>query len=447
MPITIAALGPLAQAVLPPPSGVAPQLGQQQIDIVVADTPNEALDAACPTVVLSTNLPLAVPAVDPQRHNPIGWRRHFKDRVAALGPLGLLPSGARAERLAKSTDIELIRHCHHVEDIGPFHANAIDRAGALVSLVATGALIHIVDNDPKLEELLGDELYGLLTTDIRGANLVNRELHSIRTRRIALRDHSEDGRTRQICRAAMVTPPEVPSVSVLLSTNRPKFVPWAVGNVAKQNYPRLELILALHGDDFHEEAINRSIAQLKCAVQVIRMSSQHPFPAVLNAASHAASGTLLTKMDDDDLYDADHIWDLVLAREYSGAHLLGKGAEIVYLQRSDQTVDRHSSQAEQYSANIAGGTLLIARDDLETIGGWGGAPPNVDKTLIDDVVQHGGVVYRTHGRGYVLIRHGQRHSWNAADQYFLDRAVSVHSGWHGSLGGFDVPAPSQIQTS
>ena len=447
VPVTVAALGPLAQTVLPEASGVVNGLPGQEVDVVLADTRNEAQGIPFPAVVLSENIPLAVPAVNPHKHNPIGWPPRFKEHVAALGPLDRLPTGAHADLVAKKTDFELIRHCHHLEDIGAFHGNAIDRAGTLVGLAATGVPIHIVDDDAKLNELLGDELYGLFKTDIRGASPLTRELHSIRTRRIALRDHSSDGRIRQVCKVASVDLPRLPSVSVLLATNRPKFIGWALENVAKQSYPQLQLILALHGEHFDDEAVNRAAAQLTCPFEVTRVSSQDPFSVVLNVASQAASGTILTKMDDDDLYDADHVWDLVLAREYSRAHLVGKGAQVIYLQGSDQTLERGSTQTERYSSNVAGGTLMIARDDLASIGGWRSTPPNVDRTLIGSVVRDGGAVYRTHGRGYILIRHGGQHAWNPGDQYLLDAAKSVHSGWRSSLGGFDVPAPDFIHTT
>ncbi|MCY3837766.1 MAG: glycosyltransferase family A protein [Gammaproteobacteria bacterium] len=231
--------------------------------------------------------------------------------------------------------------------------------------------------------------------------------------------------------------PAVPCVSIILATNRPRFLKWAVINVQRQNYPRLELILALHGDDFDRPAVEHAITPLACPVEIIQISEEHGFPVVLNAATAAANGELVTKMDDDDLYDEHHVWDLVLAHQYSRGHLIGKGAEIVYLQRRNQTIERYR-QAETYSRSVAGGTLLIARDHIDVIGGWQGVPPNVDSTLIDNVIRSGGLVYRTHGNGYVLIRHGQRHSWNADDDYFLDGAGTVHNTWRPDLAGIEA---------
>ena len=302
-------------------------------------------------------------------------------------------------------------------------------------MAAAGAVIHVADKDPELESLLGSEFYGLVATDIQGADISKRELHSVRTRRIALRDHTLNSRVRQICATVCKSPPQPPSVSILLATNRPKFLNQAVANVAKQNYPRLQLILALHRDEFDKLAVERAVANLTCDVEIVSVPASHPFPAVLNAATAAADGEVLTKMDDDDIYDTDHVWDLMLAQEYSGAHLIGKGVETIYLVRRDQTLERDRTDAETYSRGIAGGTLLMSRADLEGVGGWRGVP-HVDKILIDDVVGHGGTTYRTHGRGYVLIRHGDRHTWNVADQHFVDNAVAVYRGWCASLTGF-----------
>ena len=439
-PKKVAAIGPCARAVLRA-SGVHTLSDRSNIDVVVADSPAEAEGALQPMVVLSANPPLAVPAFDPRVHNPVGWRRRVENRVATLGPLDQLPRGSAAHHILNEKNLHLIRHCHHVEDVATYHSNETERAGTLVRLAAMGTPIHVADDDPRLKTLMGRELFNLLRTDIGDASATTRELHSIRMRRIALRDHSINRRLRQICAMALTDPPVLPTVSILLATNRPKFLEWAISNVQRQNYPRLELILALHGDHFDHDIVGDAIAPLSYPVEVLRIGGEQLFPVVLNAATSAASGELVTKMDDDDLYDEHHVWDLVLAHEYSGAHLVGKGAEIVYVQRRNQTIERYRNQAESYSRSIAGGTLLIARDHLEAIGGWQGVPPKVDWTLIDNVIRSAGLVYKTHGTGYVLIRHGQRHSWNADDCYFLDGATAIHNAWRPELADIAAPAP------
>ena len=98
---------------------------------------------------------------------------------------------------------------------------------------------------------------------------------------------------------------------------------------------------------------------------------------------------LLAKMDDDDLYGPEHLWDVALAREYSGAALVGKFPATVYPTRGDRTVRRRRVPGETWSSAITGGTMLIGRADLERAGGWRRAARHVDAALVEDVRRGG----------------------------------------------------------
>ena len=442
----IAVRGEQARAVfaaaghLPCPPDIPP-------DVVLADSAAEAANAIAPTVVLKQFLPLMVPAFDPARCNPIGWLRHAGNRVAALGPLRLLPAGVTAHRALAPTARRALRFIHHVEDVQAFHADPVERAGVLVRLAAMGVPVCLADGGPGLEPLLGSELHALMNADMRNADAGARERLSVGMRRAALRDHSLRSRARQVCTAAPgTTPPELPCVTVLLATRRPQFLQRALANVAAQDYPRLELVLALHGDGFARAAVRRAVASLSCPVNTIRRDGDRPLGDVLNAAATVGVGDLLTKMDDDDLYAAHHIWDLVLARQYSGAQLVAKAVETVYLTRTNTTVQQFLGGAETYRwPHLAGGAMMIARGDLERVGGWRPVRCGEDLALIADVRRTGGAVYRTHGVGYVLVRHTGEHTWDVEEADFSAGADAVHRGWHPALAGFeDGPAPPGV---
>ena len=380
----------------------------------------------------------SVPAFDLRAYNPVGWQRDIGSEVAALGPVEWLPSGVEAHRVIHRRNLGRLRRIHHLEDVPAFHADAVAHAGELVRLAAAGVVVHLADGAQRLQPLLGDDLYRLMTTDVRGIDANARELLSIGMRRAALRDHSSWGRTRQIGTE------ELPLVSILLATKRPGFLPYALNSVARQTYPRLELVLVQHGEGFAE--LERRVAELPHPVKVLQMPASEPLGGVLNAATEASSGTLLTKMDDDDVYGLDHLWDLVLAREYSGAHLVGKFHEFVYLARTDQTVYRFNGGNERYvTAGLAGGTLLISRQDLARAGGWRRVPRHVDEALWQDVVKAGGRFYRTHGTGFMLVRHGDHHTWDMSDDHFLAPADKVSAGCNPALAGIEdlnLPHPA-----
>ena len=184
----------------------------------------------------------------------------------------------------------------------------------------------------------------------------------------------------------------------------------------------------------------RRAAALPFPARVARTDACAPLGVVLNAATAAARGTLLAKMDDDDIYGPEHIWDLVLARAYSGANLVGKGMEFVYLAGPRLTVHRDAGGGEEYRAGtVSGGALLISRRDLARAGGWRAAARGVDRALVADTIGSGGLVYRTHGAGYVAVRRARGHTWEVDDGYFLSSADSVFRGWSPAPAGLDAP--------
>ncbi len=431
----IAALGPRSRAAFAASTRVVHEPGAAGADAVLADTAAAAAAAGAPAAVLIANPALAVPAFDPALDNPVGWVREVEHRVAALGPPRLLPEGVSAHVPVRADDRGALRHCHHLEDTAAFHAGAVERAGTLARLAARGVPVHLADGDPALEALLGAELHALMRAGIAGAGAAARESASVAMRRAALRTHSLRARARQVCEAAGAHPPEPALVSVLLATRRPPLLAWAVANVARQRYPRVELVLALHGGGFEAAALERALAACPHPARVLRVGADLPLGAVLNAASAEAAGPLLAKMDDDDAYGPEHLWDLVLAHEYSGAALVGKFPATVYLARLDRTVRRRAVASEAWSHSIAGGTMLLARGDLHRAGGWREAPRHVDRALVEDVARGGGAVYRTHDAGYLLVRHGGGHTWKRDDRDFLAGAEAVYAGWRPDLAG------------
>jgi len=389
--------------------------------------------------------PISV-AFDLRTWNPVQWRREASAQVAAAGPAELLPSGTRVDRTVAWHDLRAVRRMHHVVDVAGFHANTSARVAALVRMAASGTLVYLADGGPGVKERLGAELHELMTDSPEGLDRAERELRSIRDRRTALIHHSTWVQARHPHPAALSGVPQkkLPLVSILLAAMRRHCLPSAFDAVSRQSYPRLELILSVPpaiASDAEERA-----GRLPCPVRVRVTTEGEPLGSVLSAATALATGPLLTKMDDDDAYDSDHIWDLVLARQYSGAQLVGKAHEYVYLAGCDRTITRQSGFGEDFRAyTLAGGTLMISRRHLDEAGGWRPIPAGVDQELVTSVLCAGGSVYRTHGSGFVLVRHGVGHTWKFAENAFLAEADRILPGWCPDAAGIrrsEVPAPA-----
>jgi hypothetical protein len=240
---------------------------------------------------------------------------------------------------------------------------------------------------------------------------------SVRERRHALRQHGPS--------AALDA---WPSVSVILATHRPDHLEHAFRQVAGLRYPRLELIVGAHGDGVDPARVWELAQELPLPATVVAVDAGRSLGEVLQLCSDRAEGALITKMDDDDFYGPEHVWDLVLARQYSGAQVVGKALDWVYLESQDVTVLRPTYPAEKYADFVAGGTMLISRGDLASVGGWRPVPKSVDRALLDRVIADGGLVYRTHGLGYVYVRHSSGHTASVQDEHFLTRTTTTFPG-------------------
>ena len=226
-----------------------------------------------------------------------------------------------------------------------------------------------------------------------------------------------------------------PTVSIVLATHRPERLEHALSMVRRQSYPHVQAVIALHGN---EEDVAQHAPRVRSALDgwggewaLIGVPAEYTLGQVLDAASARADGELITKMDDDDFYSAEHVWDLVLARMYSGAQIVGKALDWIHLSHADTTVFRPTYAAECFATFVAGGTMLISAGDLAQVGGWRPVPRSVDRALLDRVLLDGGLVYRTHGLGYVYVRNAADGSANTSpvhEEHFLTKTTAQFPG-------------------
>jgi Glycosyl transferase family 2 len=328
-----------------------------------------------------------------------GWRvTHTPDGVTVVA--GRVGSPLDDRQLAVIAKLGAVT-CHDEPDPA--------LAEVLAQLAVTGVVLHA----PAVPAaLLAPELAALLAAPLPAADAdpMVWEIRSVRQRRAALRGHC----------AGLAHPP---AVSALLVTKRPQLLAGAVATLAAQTYPNLEIVVGLHGE--HEAP--SSLDGAGRPVRVVPVPAARCLGEALAEASAAATGELVTKVDDDDHYGREHVWDLVMARYHSGATVVGKGSEFVYLEPKDLTVRRRMG-AEFLTDTVAGGTIALSRDDLASVGGWPPVPRWVDRALLDQVIAAGGQVYRTHPIGFVYTRHGDGHTWDAGTGYFLRDPVRKWRG-------------------
>jgi len=400
---------------LPGAAQLKGKLDGVEVILVAPDASTNVADRlGVPVVRLGaeSGIPVAAP-VNPRRFNPAGFLP--VGASAEVEPLPDLPWPEDRVRAARGALASRVDSVHDLES-----------AATLLELTASGVVV-IVDDPAGSERWLGDRLAGLVggVDTERLKDYTYRESVSVAQRRATHADHALPARLRQVRRAAGLPVQRPPGVSVVAATNRPEMLDRMVGNVALQDHPNLELVLALHGDGFPSAD---PVTPDGLALTVLRFAADAVFGHVLSAASAAASGEWVAKMDDDDWYGAEHISDLVLAAGYSGADLVGKGSEFVYLEGAGTTIRRGLGAGETPSRTLSGGTLLVRSSVLRDIDGWRGLPRGVDVALIDDVASAGGALWRTHPFGYLLCRTTGSHTWRVDDRYFERQAEQTWDG-------------------
>lgn len=388
-------------------------------DVVLGDTPAELPEhpvlGRAPVVVVPDG-PGALGPFDARVLNPTGFP------LIAVAPVTALPPGARlGEALVAG-----LRPSAAVSVAWPARPDP-DLARTVAGLAMTGAVLTADAVPDWAADLLGAPVTAALTATVDPGDDLAREEHSVVLRRAALDTFSAPAWRRRTAELAGVRVAGDPAVSVVLATRRPEMVDFALRQVGRQRGLDLELVLAPHGFEVDQARLRETLGRHPLVVRP--QPADALFGDVLQSAALAASGDVILKMDDDDWYSPDAVADLLRARAYSGAEVVGMPAEFHYLTEPDLTV-RRGHTAEVYARFVAGGTLMIDRSLLREVGGFRAVRRYVDAQLLAGVTAAGGTIYRTHGLGYLLRRNPGGHTWQVDLDYLLD-AARVHSHWDG----------------
>lgn len=385
----------------------SPQL-EEDPSATVAEPPVHHVVDRAPTSVASPGLD----PVDEMVFNPVGWRKSWERPVVDLLRLAPGPAGVTEAVVARARAHQGVR-----VDLGRADpAQVLRLALAGVPLVATGR-----------HDLLDPELATTLLAQVDLGDPLAREEQALRVRRLAFDAHSTLAWRSGLARRAGVRGPGLPPVSVLLATRRPEQLDFALSQVAAQRGADVELVLATHGFTADPARVGAALGGTPHVL--LDFDADAFFGDVLTAAARAASAPVLLKVDDDDWYSPHAVHDLLMARRFTGADVVGMPSEFVYLQRDDVTV-RRNHPSELFNRFIAGGTIMLDRETLRSLGHFRRVRRFVDTQLLAGVEAAGGRIYRTHGLGYVLRRTGEGHTWAMDDDQFR-RAEITETTWPG----------------
>ena len=312
-----------------------------------------------PTVVTD---PGADP-VDERIFNPVGFRKDWDHPVVELSRLTAGPVTEGVVAAARA-----------------FQGVRLDRevSSADVLALAISGVPLVAEGLPSLATPLADAMAAPVDLD----DPLRREEHSLAVRRAAFDHHSTLAWRSALASRSGARHVGLSPVSALLATKRPQMLDFALRQIARQRGADVELVLAAHGFEPDADAVRRALGDRPH--QVLTFAQSDFFGDVLTGAARAASSEVLLKVDDDDWYSPDAVHDLLMARRFSGADVVGMPSEYVYLQRDDLTV-RRSHPSEIFARFVAGGTLLLDRGLLGSLGDFRRVRKYVDAQLLAGV--------------------------------------------------------------
>ena len=220
-----------------------------------------------------------------------------------------------------------------------------------------------------------------------------------------------------------------PSVAFTCVTNRPQLLDRVISTFRTQSYANKQLVIVCNADDFDLSVVRERVADIADSV-VLSFPAETTLGDCLNAAAHATSADYFAKIDDDDDYGANYLADMMLTFGYSGTKIVGKRSYYAYLERSERSVLRFPGQEFADVDEVAGGTLVFARQ-LALDVPFRQLPQGTDTAFLRDVAASGERIFSADRYNFVQHRRADvsDHTWRIDDEEFERAAELVGSGY------------------
>jgi len=206
-----------------------------------------------------------------------------------------------------------------------------------------------------------------------------------------------------------------PSVTAIVSTNRPQQLDHVLATVGSQLGVTPQLALLAHGfePDWHDVERKAKEAGIESFVH-LQAGTDVTLGECLNRLVDVADGDVVAKMDDDDLYGAHYLSDQLYAMDFSGADVVGKQAHYMYLEAMDATVLRFPEKENRFTDFVMGPTIMATRE-LALEARFPRLTTSEDSRFLQDVVRMGARLYSANRYAFMQTRSAHnRHTWPVA---------------------------------
>jgi len=379
---------------------------RQQLDLLLS-----AAVAASPSMETGLEIFARHAGTDPKYRFP----EAFEDRVVGSLDYAEMLTAYKAYKtfLNVNSVVDSPTMCsRRVFEVLAAGANIVTTPSKAIGNYFTDDEIFTVSSRPEAEQLL--------KALARNPELGDRQLH--RAQRRIWQDHTYRARSNQVLAAAaphLASTPRRPAISALVSTIRPWQLDHVFQTVASQRDVDVELVLLTHGFDLAAAELDRLRKTHRLEhVTLLSAGTDRSLGECLNHCVSAASGDVLTKMDDDDFYGPAYLSDQSHALDFSGADVVGKQAHYMYLEASNATLLRFPEWEHRYTRTVMGPTIMASAETFRSTP-FAALGSGEDSQFLRDVVAKGLTVYSSDRFNYCQQRARTGHTWKVSDAELL----------------------------
>ena len=301
----------------------------------------------------------------------------------------------------------------------------ISAAGTPVITTPSAATREFFPTDEVPQPETREEAEWTLRAYVRSPELRDRTVHLAQRRIWAEHTYTHRAMTVMDSLGLDYERPFPTSISAVVSTNRPDHLDDVLRTHAAQLHKDKELVLVAHGftepADLRSRATEAGIDQ----IQVVEVDASQPLGVCLNQGIEVASGEVIAKMDDDDVYGAHYLGDQLAALYFSNSELVGKQTHYMYLRSRDVVICRFPELEHRYT-NLVMGPTLMANRSLLLDHPFAERTNGEDTELQQRLVSAGARIYSADRFNFIQVRGAHTHTWEAGDLELISQG-QVHS--------------------
>ncbi|URZ16930.1 glycosyltransferase [Clostridium felsineum] len=218
-----------------------------------------------------------------------------------------------------------------------------------------------------------------------------------------------------------------PGVSIIVCTNKIKYLENIFDNYSRLSYNKKEMIIILNKMNLSINEYKKK-AKLFSDVKIVKKSEKITLGECLNYGVKISKYNYILKMDDDDYYGENYILDEIISLIYSKASVVGKASFFVYYEGYNKLQLMYPEGNEKYIPNIAGSTLLIKKNVFSKVK-FRNVSLAEDAMFVEDCFKNGIKIYSGNRFNYIYFKHKSTgdHTWKISAEDLMKVTKNIGS--------------------